>query len=89
MQLSTRKASSEVNRSKAHKVCWKYARADFEGANELVCNIDIDDHEYQEGNIDQAWGRWEKHFMSVMHKCVPTVTAKTKKHPPGSPMIYS
>ena len=35
-----------------------------------------------EDDIEQAWSKWEKNFMDVMHQCIPTVTVKVNRNPP-------
>ena len=35
-----------------------------------------------EDDIEQAWSKWEKYFMDVMHQCIPTVTVKVNRNPP-------
>ena len=32
--------------------------------------------------MDDTWRKWEEHFMSMMHQCIPTVSAQLKKNPP-------
>ena len=80
MILSPSKVSRETNQPKAHRKVWKYAQADFDKANELLNNNEAD--VCPEDDMEQAWSKWEKYFMSVMHQCIPTVTVKTNRNPP-------
>ena len=78
--LLPRKVNRDANQSKAYREVWKYAQADFDEANELlsISNTDV----CPEDDIEQAWSKWEKYFMSVMHQCIPKVTVKVNRNPP-------
>ena len=56
--LSTKNARRKVNQPSAHRVVWKYAQANFDRANELLSNEDVDVCA-EEDDIELAWSKWE------------------------------
>ena len=78
MTLSTKNANREINQPNAHRVVWKYAQANFDRANELLSNNNVDEGD----DTELAWSKWEKYFLDVMRQCIPTVTVKVNRNPP-------
>ena len=65
--------SSVRTRTKIRRVIWKYALADFSRANEMLESVNVDELIKDDHDVDDTWRKWEEHFMSVMHQCIPTV----------------
>ena len=67
------------NKTKSRKV-WRYKFADFEGANTQLDSLDWED--ILPGDIDQAWEKWKRTFMSIMEEYIPQSTIPDKRNLP-------
>ena len=49
---------------------WRYKHADFDRANELLCDVDLDNilNPY---HIQMSWKRFKSTFLDVMEQCIP------------------
>ena len=72
--------SHATRKQSTRRTIWKYALADFDRANIMLSDADVD--LYLDNSMDEAWSKWEQTFMSVMSQCIPTMTVRPKGSPP-------
>lgn len=60
---------------------WRYKHADFGRANELLCDMDLDDilNPY---DIQKSWKRFKSAFLDVMEQCIPRSVLPARKNLP-------
>ena len=69
-----------------HRV-WRYKHADFDRANELLCDMDRDDilNSY---DIQMSWKRFKSAFLDVMEQCLCSRREWTSKFPYCMYLLY-
>ena len=60
---------------------WRYKHADFDKANELLCDMDLDKilNPY---DIQTSWKRFKSAFLDVMEQCIPRSVLPTRNNRP-------
>ena len=61
-----------------HHRVWRYKHADFDRANELLCDMDLDNilNPY---DIQMSWKRFKSTFLDVMEQCIPRSVLPARK----------
>ena len=62
------------------RTVWMYQHADFNTANNLLCEVNW--KELLKGNVNEMWAAWEEHFMSVMRQYIPSTKLSRKQNVP-------
>ena len=70
VQLSLMLKNSNLVRSKQREI-WRYNLADFETVNSILESFH---NTLLNGDINQAWDKWRRAFMSVMEQYIPQAT---------------
>ena len=60
---------------------WQYKHADFERANDLLCDIDLDDV-LNPADIQLSWSHFKAIFMDIMEQCIPRTVLPERKNLP-------
>ena len=60
---------------------WRYNHADFDRANELLCDLDLNDI-FDHTNIQTSWLQFKCAFLDVMAQCIPRSVVTTRKNLP-------
>ena len=60
---------------------WRYVHADFDKANELLCNTDWDQL-IAPDSVDLLLSHWENHFMNIMEACLLSGVLPRRKNLP-------
>ena len=80
LSLSVKKDCTSTTPPPRHRV-WRYKHADFERANELLCDLNLDsilDHT----NIQTSWRQFKSAFLEIMEQCVPRSLVPDRKNLP-------
>ena len=57
---------------------WQYKHADFERANDLLCDLEIDSI-IDPSNIQLSWLQFKSAFLDVMEQCFPTTVLPNRR----------
>ena len=60
---------------------WRYKHANFERANELLCDIEIEDI-IDPYNIQDSWSCFKTTFLDIMEQCIPRAILPCRKNLP-------
>ena len=68
--LLSMKHCSAPSVSLPRRTVWRYKFADFERANELLCDLDVNEV-LDPSSIQQSWAKLKAMFLDVMEQCIP------------------
>ena len=80
LSLSVKKDCTSTTPPPCRRV-WRYKHADFERANELLCDLDLDSI-LDPTNIQTSWRRFKSAFLEIMEHCVPRFLVPDRKNLP-------
>ena len=60
---------------------WRYKHADFEKANELLCDLDLENI-LEPTNIQVSWSNFRSAFLDVMEQCIPRSVIPDRRNLP-------
>ena len=63
------------------RIIWRYNLANFELANDLLCDIDFDEI-LDPGDIEESWRHFKTIFMEVMEQCIPKSVLPQRRNLP-------
>jgi len=72
--------SMPVKFAQARRI-WLYKHANFERANNLLCDIDLNDILIP-SDIQLSWSHFKATFLSVMEQCIPQTVLPDRKNLP-------
>ena len=49
---------------------WRYKHADFERANDMICDLDLDEILVRD-DIQATWSKLKNAFLNTMESCIP------------------
>lgn len=67
--------------SHPRRTVWRYKLADFERANELLCDLDVDEL-LDPTSIQRSWDKLKAAFLDVMEQCIPKSVLPQKRSLP-------
>ena len=79
--LLSMKHCSGPSVSHPRRTVWRYKLADFERANDLICDLDVDEL-LNSSNIQQSWENLKAAFLDVMEQCIPKAVLPQKRNLP-------
>ena len=63
------------------RTIWRHNLANFELANDLLCDIDFDEI-LDPGDIEESWRHFKTIFMEVMEQCIPKSVLPQRRNLP-------
>jgi hypothetical protein len=68
-----------MSRTRTRKI-WRYKYADFDLANDLICDLDPSTIIVQ-NDVNASWENFNKSFLDIMNKCIPTAYISCSNRP--------
>ena len=67
--------------SHPRRTVWRYKYADFDQANELLCDLEVDEI-LDPTSIQRSWEKLKAAFLDVMEQCIPKAVLPQKRSLP-------